>query len=843
MAKKDAAGQSPANAIQFTGSIERVIYQNPENGYAILRVRPDAACAGRNGIPRDGLTCVGTMLTPQGGLKVTFTGAWVVSSRYGHQFSFTQAQEVMPAGTAGLIAYLASGLITGVGPDLASRIVKTFGDDTIDVLDNTPERLRDVRGIGKKNYEKITEAWKKHRCMCELMQKLQAHGISPAYGVRIYNHYGAQALDVVMKDPYRLAMDIQGIGFVTADSMARKLGIARDNPVRLQAGVLYTLQQAAESGHVYQPEGELVQAAVRQLDVAAELVVAAIDTLAGDDDPDLVIEEMGEEEIAWRESLRGGVPGREAPATKAAPGGDTLTPEATPAVPDEPVVPADDQAAFADGADGGEEMTAWEQWAAEQDLSFLDDYDPVMAAPAEGARAPVNEEALGDLNRRAVYLANYHFCESRTAYYLHRIKDAPRSVQFPDVEELVERIIRDQPFRLAPAQEEAVRMAARNKVMVLTGGPGTGKTTIIKAIIALFRSRTERILLGAPTGRAAKRMAEATGLEARTLHRMLEYNPALQKYGRDEDTPLACDLLIVDEASMMDVSLFYRLLKAVPAGAVVIFVGDIYQLPSVGPGAVLADIIASGAIPVSELNEIFRQSGSSDIVINAHQINRGIMPDLRCPRGRETDFYFMSVDTAEAAAQLIVDLVSTRLPRYYHFNPVTDIQVLTPMHRGPVGSTTLNAALQEALNPKGYELRRGERRYRVGDKVMQIKNNYDRDVFNGDMGCVMSIDMETRTVDVMFDGVRLPYEFSDLDEIVPAYAISIHKSQGSEYPAVVIPLLMSHYIMLQRNLVYTGITRGKRLVVLVGEQRALERAVRNNETEARCTRLAWRLSH
>lgn len=816
--KKPEAPREPS--VTFGGSIERVIFHNADNGYSILRIVPDAADAGRNGVPREGLTCVGTMLDPQGGMKLRFSGNWVSNPRYGRQFAFSQAEEVMPAGNAGLVAYLSSGLITGVGPDLASRIVKAFGDDTVDILDNHPERLDEVRGIGKKNGPRIIEAWQKHRCMCGLMQLLQSHGISPAYGVRIYNQYKGEAVDVVTKDPYRLAMDVRGIGFVTADSLASRLGVARDNPMRVQAGVLYLLQTAAESGHVYLPGEELVTRACEQLGVPADLVLAAVEALSGGDDPALVVEDMTE------------ASSRPAPAAPV---------EGVPG--DEDLPPAEETSSATEAAGGDVPPAApaadegWDAWVEEQgNLSPVDEEGP---APEEDEPAQASATPLAG---RAVYLKSYHLCESRTAYYLHRIKDAPRTVRFHDLEAQLAKAVRDLPFTLAPAQMDAVRMAAQVKVMVLTGGPGTGKTTIIKAILALFSQETGRILLAAPTGRAAKRMAEATEREASTLHRLLEYNPASQEFGRNEDRPLACDLLVVDEASMMDITLFYHLLKAVPVGAVAIFVGDIYQLPSVGPGAVLSDIITSRTLPVAKLDEIFRQNRTSDIILNAHLVNHGQMPVLSHPRGQATDFYFMPVSDPEEAAQLVVDLASRRLPRHYGFNPFTDIQVLTPMHKGAVGAINLNHLLQEALNPNGFELRRGERRYRVGDKVMQIRNNYERDVFNGDMGCISSIDTEAKTVVVAFDGAEVPYAFADLDEIVPAYAISIHKSQGSEYPAVVIPLLMSHYIMLQRNLIYTGITRGKKLVVLVGEQRALSRAVANNETVRRCTRLAWRLS-
>lgn len=734
-------------ALIFGGTVERIIFHNADNGYTILRVKPDAKNAGRAGIPTDSLTCVGTMLSPQAGMKLDFTGHWVLNSRYGRQFSFTNAQEKIPTSEAGLIAYLSSGLIKGVGPDLAQRIVDRFGASTVDVLDKDTKKLLEVSGIGQKSLEKIAKSWTEHRNMRELMLALQPFGISPAYAVRIFNEYGSSSLHTVRENPYRLAMDIRGIGFITADSIAFKMGIEKQDPLRLQAGLLYILQTASENGDVYLPESQLVDRASHQLDVQSNALSKAVTAL--ENDQRIVVEEM----------------------------------------------------------------------------------------PEKTKKIDVKNEKA-----RAVYLSTYYTCEAKTAFYLQRLKQMPRNVIFQNRHEEVEEVISKQPFKLAQAQSEAIRLASSSKVMILTGGPGTGKTTIIKAIITLFEKETHRILLAAPTGRAAKRMSEATQHEAKTLHRLLEYNPQQMEFARNEDTPLACDLLIVDEASMMDILLFYHLLKAVPMGAVVIFVGDIYQLPSVGPGSVLSDIIASKFLPVAELNEIFRQSISSDIIVNAHLINKGEMPSLLPPKNRDTDFYFMNTGTPEEAAKLIVDLVSRRLPKHYAFNPFLDIQVLTPMHKGAVGSANMNQLLQAALNPNGLELKRGDKIFRQGDKVMQIKNNYEKDIFNGDIGQIEFVDKIKKSLSVRFDDELIEYDSGSLDELVPAYAISIHKSQGSEYPAVIIPLMLQHFIMLQRNLVYTGITRGKKLVVLVGDPKALALAVHNNNTKLRFTRLAWRLS-
>ena len=753
--------------LAFGGTIDRVIYQNAENGYAVLCVVPDAKYAGRGGFPKDKLTCTGTLPSPQGGMKIAFTGRWVETRKFGRQFAFTSYEEQIPTSEAGLVAYLSSGLVKGVGADLARRIVKAFGKDTVRVLDTEPDSLLKVKGVGKKNIEMIKESWAEHRSMSDLMQALQPYGISPAYGLRIFAEYGQQSLEVVRANPYRLAMDIRGIGFVIADKIAMKLGVERDAPLRVQAGCLYVLQQASESGDVYMPQSRLLEQARKTLGVGEEAILDALRKLEADDR--VCIEELG-----------------------SSPSG-------------EPATGFEDDAED-DAEDGGE------------------------------SGAPCAE--------KAVYLKMYYTCECKTGFYLARLMRMPMSVAFTDRVDQVAKAVNRQPIRLSPEQVGAVNLASRSKVMVLTGGPGTGKTTIIKAIISLFLSATsrKRIFLAAPTGRAAKRMSEATDMKAKTLHRLLEYNPQTHGFSRNEDTPLECDLLIVDEASMMDIVIFYYLLKAVPPGACVIFVGDIFQLPSVGPGAVLQDIIDSKALPVAMLSQIFRQSDASDIALMAHQIKEGQLPRLQNPRDGKTDFYFMRQDEPEAASQLIVDLVKRRLPAHYGWDPLADIQVLTPMHQGIVGAENLNRLLQEALNPNGLEMARGERRFRVGDKVMQTRNNYDLDVFNGDIGIVVQARVDVKELVVDFDGEEKTYQAADLDELVPAYAISIHKSQGSEYPCVVIPIMTTNFVMLRRNLLYTGITRGKKLVVIVGQPRAMEIAVARNETSARCTRLAERLS-
>ena len=732
-------------SVELTGTVERVVFHNEENGYTVLRLLPASVNSGGGNAglthPRDPVSCIGHMVNPQAGVQLKIAGRWVNNPKFGRQIEFQNAEEMLPATSEGIRLYLASGLIKGVGEEMAGRIVEAFGTDTIRILDEEPERLLKVRGVGSKSLDRIRTSWAEHRGMRDLLLFLQPHGITPAYAVRIYRAYGAEALSIVRENPYRLAMDIHGIGFVTADAAATKLGFAHDHPLRIQAGTLYVLQKATDDGNVYLPQAQLIEAVCAQLGVDEGLVDDALAALETD-------------ERIVREELD---------------------------MPD----------------------------------------------------------AAGEMG---VYMRRYHHCESKTAFYIQRLLRSPKSVRFEKPDALVDKVVSELNISLAPEQLEAVRTAARSKVMVLTGGPGTGKTTIINAIIKLFGEVRARILLAAPTGRAAKRMSETSGRESRTIHRLLEYSPKEDGFARNEDNPLACGLLVVDEASMMDTLLFYHLLKAVPLGATLVLVGDVHQLPSVGPGNVLSDIITSGVVPVVELTEIFRQSAESEIICNAHLINRGEIPSLESSKDRLSDFYFIHQNDAEKAAELIVDLVRNHIPRRFNLDPVDDIQVLTPMHKGAVGAGRMNASLQEALNPHGIEVRRGDRCFRLHDKVMQIRNNYDKDVFNGDMGRISFMDVRERTLSITFDERVVPYDFDELDEIAPAYAISIHKSQGSEYPAVVIPVMMQHYVLLQRNLIYTGVTRGKKLVILVGESRALHMAVKNNKTRKRFTRLAQRLA-
>ena len=715
------------DAADITGSVERIVFHNEENGYTVLRLQPSGGA--------EAVGVVGHMASPQAGVQLRVRGRWVNNPRFGRQVQMDSFEEIMPATTEGIRLYLASGLIKGVGESMAGKIVQKFGVDTIRILDEEPDALLRISGVGRKSLQRIKESWAEHRGIRELMLFLQPHGITASYAVRIYRHYGSAALNIVQENPYRLAMDIHGIGFATADAAAGKLGFDQEHPLRAQAGLLYMLGKCTDDGHVYMPAEALLTLTSDQLGIPLALVEEALHGLE-------------QEERIVREEM--------------------------------------------DGEEG-------------------------------------------------VFLSRYYHYESKTAFYLQRLLHSPKSVRFSDVNAMVEEVVGKLSITLAPEQLEAVRTAARAKIMVLTGGPGTGKTTIINAIIQVFAAVRAKILLAAPTGRAAKRMAETSKREARTIHRLLEYSPREDGFARNENNPLACSLLVVDEASMMDTMLFYHLLKAAPLGVTLVLVGDVNQLPSVGPGNVLKDIIASGAVPVVELTEIFRQSAESEIICNAHLINRGEVPMLESSRERLSDFYFIRQNDPERVADMVVDLVKNHIPRRFGLDSVNDIQVLTPMHKGAVGSGSLNARLQEALNSRGAHVRRGEREYRLDDKVMQIRNNYDKDVFNGDIGRIVLMDTKERTLTVRYDERNVPYDFDELDEIVPAYAISIHKSQGSEYPAVVIPLMMQHYMLLQRNLVYTGVTRGKKLVILVGESRALHMAVNNNRMRKRHTRLARRL--
>lgn len=717
--------------------VERITYQNPENGYSVLKV----AIKGYD----DLVPLVGNLLDANVGSVLLVDGNWKVDAKYGRQFVAEKWEETMPATAYGIEKYLGSGLIKGVGPKFAKRIVQQFGTDTLEIIETDVQRLLEVPGIGRKRVDKIRESWERQKEIKNVMLFLQDHGVSTSFAAKIYKQYGNESIEKVKENPFRLADDIWGIGFKTADSIAGKLGFGKEAFVRLRSGLMYTLSELADEGHVYANREQLLKRAGKLLEAEESTLIMTLDEMLRV--RDLIQEVTSEEE--------------------------------------------------------------------------------------------------------AIYLPPFYYAEIGTAGKLLKLASEPAADRLwtqlaiarqttgnPNLSVDVSRIEQSVNMKYDEVQADAIRQAASAKVMILTGGPGTGKTTTTQGIIAAFRTYGLRILLAAPTGRAAKRMTEATGLEAKTIHRLLEFKPP-EGYQKNEEQPLEGDVLIVDECSMIDIVLMNSLLKAIPAGMRLIMVGDIDQLPSVGAGNVLRDMIDSGRFPVIRLTRIFRQAQTSRIIMNAHKINGGQMPDIS--NGSNTDFFFMQREEPEAALTEIVELVKRKLPRYYR-TPSEQIQVLTPMQRGVVGATNLNLALQEALNPEGEGLRRSGSVFRKNDKVMQIKNNYDKEVFNGDIGVIDTVDFEERTLTVNFDDRFVIYDATELDELVHAYATTIHKAQGSEYPIVVMPVLMNHFVMLQRNLIYTGITRAKKILVMVGTRKALAYAVRNVTVTNRNTMLKERLS-
>ena len=722
--------------VELQGQIERITYTNEETGFTIARLKVYGQ--------RDLVTVVGSLVAPTPGEVLKMNGEWSNHPKYGEQFKIVEYKTTVPASVYGIKKYLGSGLIKGIGPVMAKRIVEKLGKQTLDVIENEIERLSEVEGIGKKRIEMIRKAWDDQKEIREVMLFLQTHGVSSGYATKIFKQYDSRSIQIVKENPYRLATDIFGIGFVTADRIAENLGFGRESELRAEAGILYVLHQLADEGHVYYPYEPLVKKCQDILQVNRDVIVKAFGSIAID--KRIVIEDLNED-----------IPG------------------------------------------------------------FVE-------------------------NNKAVYLAKFHLSETSIATRLKTLVNAPKSIRKIAPDKAIEWVQKQLAITLAERQVEAVRCAVKNKVMVITGGPGTGKTTIINAILNIFSKLKVRIMLAAPTGRAAKRMSEATGHEAKTIHRMLEYS--IQKWGfqKNDEYPLDCDLLIVDEASMIDTILMHHLLKAIPPRATFILVGDVNQLPSVGAGNVLKDIIASSAIAVVELNEIFRQARESLIIVNAHKINNGILPSFKPSGNKLDDFYFVEQEDPEDVLRIILELAKERIPRRFGLDAVDDIQVLTPMHKGVVGAGNLNVELQKALNPGEGGVTRGNRNYRVNDKVMQIKNNYDKDVFNGDIGRITRIDEDGRHVTISFDGRDVDYDYTDLDEVVLAYAVSVHKSQGSEYPAVIIPVLTQHYILLQRNLIYTAVTRGRKLVVIVGTKKALAIGVKNDKTQKRYTYLRHRLN-
>lgn len=719
---------------ELQGQIDTITYANEDTGYTVIKL----IIAGF----RDPVTVVGNIIAPNPGEILSVKGSWANHPKFGRQFKAESYRIKSPASVDGIRKYLGSGLIKGIGPVMAARIVDAFAESTLDIIDNRIERLEEIGGIGPKRVEMIRKAWSDQKNIRDVMIFLHAHGVGSGFAAKIFKQYGHNSIAVVTGNPYRLAADIFGIGFTTADKIAEKLGFEKNAPARVQAGILYVLNQLGDEGHVFYPYDLLVEKAVKILEVEKETVAEALEVVV--QEKKIVVEDL-----------------------------------------------------------------------------------------------PVQAREL--VYTRAVYLARFHAAETAVANNLSRILSGPKGLRKIDKEKALQWLQGRINIRLAARQIDAVQKAASEKVLIITGGPGTGKTTIINAAIKRYRELSAKILLAAPTGRASKRMSEATGFPARTIHRLLEFSPQLGGFQRNEAKPLEVDVLIIDEVSMIDVILMHHLLRAVPDNATLILVGDVNQLPSIGAGNVLKDIISSGVAPVVELNEIFRQSAASHIIINAHRINNGQMPELKQEKGGLEDFYFIEQEDPDQALKIITELVSTRISKRFCLDSVNDIQVLSPMHKGIVGTENLNRTLQETLNPSRTAISRGDRIFKLYDKVLQTRNNYDKEVFNGDIGRISEINPENQTITVDFDGLQAEYDYSELDEIRPAYAISVHKSQGSEYQAIVLPLMTQHYVMLQRNLIYTAVTRGKRLVVIVGSKKALAIGIKNNRIMKRYTFLADRL--
>jgi exodeoxyribonuclease V alpha subunit len=753
--------------VQISGSVERITYYNEENGYSVIRLKPDSRgmlpfkyAGGKEAL----ITVIGNLPEMNPGEWLKLTGQWTTHARHGRQFQVEMCEKSLPATTDGIRRYLGSGMIRGIGPVMAERIVNQFGADTLEVIDYHPERLREVVGIGQKRILSIVKSWEEQRAIKDVMLFLQSHGVSTNLAVKIYKTYGDDALQVVQQTPYRLVKDVHGIGFRTADKIAQALGLAHDDPGRVEAGIAYTLNRMAEEGHVYMPQESLEPEAAEILGVPEETVTQVIDRLETSD-------------FVKRETLVYQTGGAPAPAAG-------MTP-----------------------------------------------------TPAE-AENQVREE-------RAVYLTPFYYSEIGVTNRVRQLVESPgsrlRSLRHVSKGEVTRgnETGRQDLVRLSEQQVAAIRTSVANKVTILTGGPGTGKTTTLRALLDLLDRHGNTYVLASPTGRAAKRLTETTGREAKTIHRLLEFKPG-EGFGRNEYNPINADMVIIDEASMLDLSLANSLFKAIPHDSHVLLVGDVDQLPSVGAGDILRDLIASGVTAVLRLEVIFRQASGSLIVHNAHRINQGQMPET--PKDA-TDFFLFVKQEAQEAAELLIDIVAQRIPHKFGLDPLDDVQVLAPMYNGHLGVHQLNLTLQSTLNPPGKKAERriSGRVIRVGDKVMQTVNNYDKTVYNGDIGRITALDPVQQTITVAIDSAPVIYDFLETDELVHAYAISVHKSQGAEYPCIVMPVATQHYMMLQRNLLYTAVTRAKKLVILVGTRKAIAIAVKNNKVAERHTALDYRL--
>jgi exodeoxyribonuclease V alpha subunit len=738
------SGNVPEGEQVLRGSVLRFTYQNAENGFAIGRFQAEAEQGGL----RKGEECVitGSLTGIESGESLEVTGQWTRNAKFGTQFSVQSFKQVPPASADGIRAFLGSGMIPGIGKEYASRIVKAFGEQTLEIIDKSPERLFEVDGIGDKRHDTICKGWVEHRAVAGIMAFLQSYNISATWASRIYKFYGDNAVSLMRENPYRLAIDLRGMGFKSADKIARSAGVAEDAEERVQAAVLHILREESGNGHTYYDFDPLTKQALE---------------LLGFDDPGRVRKAVAD--LRKNEASRRG--------------------------------------------------------------------------------ALVVAEKLPE-GQKAVYLVGLYHAETNVGEYLRSLLSTGKAMPTMDGEAEIRAFESDTGFELAGAQREAVRLALRGGVMVITGGPGTGKTTTLRAVIHALRRHGVALNLCAPTGRAAKRLAESARMDAMTIHRLLKWEPKKGGFAYDETNPLPTDYLVVDEASMLDISLAHQLLKALPATASLLLVGDVDQLPSVGPGNVLRDIMDSGRAPTVRLDTIFRQARKSLIVLNAHRINEGEFPILK-PEEEDTkpDFFFVEREDPEEALEALLDVVAKRIPDKYNLDPVADVQVITPMRRGGLGAANLNVRLQALLNTDPRSLARGAETFKVGDKVMQCENNYDKDVYNGDIGIIVDIDRLDHNVRVRFDKRFVEYAHSDLDELRLSYAITVHKSQGGEYPAVVLPVHTQHFVMLQRNLIYTAITRGRRLVVCVGTKRAMALAVKNHKTTERFSGLRQRLQH
>lgn len=712
---------------RLSGTVARIVFHSDDSGFTVLRVQVQ-------GHPEP-VTVTGYLAAVSAGEFVECIGEWNNDRTYGLQFRAGEISVVPPATTEGIEKYLASGMVKGVGRHFAKVLIDAFGDKVFSVIEKEPDRLSELPGIGKKRMEMIIDAWREQKTVRDIMVFLQSHGVGTSRAVRIYKTYGDSAVTTVSNNPYRLVLDIQGIGFKTADTIASRLGTPSDSPMRARAGIRYVLQEISGEGHCAATEKRLVQDSVELLGISED-----------------VIEEAIREEI-----VNGGL---------------------------------------------------------------------------------VRDEMKGV---PGIYLPPLYRAENSIAVSVKRLAAGEPPWGKIDASEVMEKAEDSTGLELSTSQKEALKQAFCSKFLVITGGPGVGKTTLVNAVLKVIRSRKQRIVLCAPTGRAAKRLSESTGFEAKTIHRLLEFDPRSFDFKRSRNNPLNADLVVVDESSMIDVQLMGKLLGAIPDKAAVILVGDADQLPSVGPGAVFDDIIASDMVPVVRLTEIFRQASESMIIMNAHRINRGEMPLNK--EGKElADFYFVPAGEQEDIRAKLLEVVVKRIPARFGFDPVRDVQVLTPMNRGGLGTIALNAALQQELNPdSGSGISRFGTDYSKGDKVIQLINNYDKEVFNGDVGVIRSVDPEENIVTVDFDRRHVEYELGELDELALAYAITVHKSQGSEYTAVIIPLAMQHYMLLQRNLLYTAVTRGKKLVIIIGQEKALAKAVGNSEVGRRLTNLVEKI--